>query len=127
MWRHLHSRPAFLAPLAAAIAASAACASTAGAAPLVTTDPPLHPEFENDTPDYTVRCRRDAAVHIGVRAPAGMRVAIGDGQPRGGSYDTQVGLRRDEAVVIRVIADSTTRVHYVRCLPADFPRYVSRR
>ena len=107
--------------LACAAAASALVPSAAAAAPAITAKPSLYPPFQKGTPDYTVRCKEGDPVRLSIDAPGGTRVAVGDRAARKGSFTASVKLVPGEAVVLRFITGSSTRTHYVRCLPHDFP------
>jgi hypothetical protein len=121
------STRAALACAAAALVSAASAAAPAAAAPAIDSEPPLSPPFRPGTPDYTVRCTPGQPVQLAVNSPAGTRVAIGGRPPQGGSFTAPVALMAGQAVIVRVVSRSTERVHYVRCLPNDFPRWSARR
>ena len=109
--------------VAASIAAGAVIgcsgAATHGqAAAVVKTTPPLSPAFSASVPDYVLRCG-DGSVKVHGEVPAGHTVSIDGGASSSGSVDEEVSLAAGQAFTIQV--DSTT--HYVRCAPADLPKW----
>ena len=90
----------------------------------VTTQPGLYPEFHAVVSDYVVRCAAGTPLNITVTAPAGTEVDV-DGQgPRTGSFTTSVSLQPGQGFTIAVAPGQT---HYVRCIPADMPRWTFQR
>jgi hypothetical protein len=109
--------------LAAAALAPLAIPGGASAAVDVTAHPALHPHFDRAVADYVVRCPRDGAIALGVRASGGEKVAIGSRDPRGGKFSETLHRRAGGGLTVHV--ESTTRpgTYHVRCLPRDFRRW----
>ena len=90
----------------------------------ITTQPGLYPQFHAVVSDYVVRCAAGTPLNITVTAPAGTEVDI-DGQgPRTGTFTTSVSLQPGQGFTIAVAPGQT---HYVRCIPADMPRWTFQR
>jgi hypothetical protein len=94
--------------LAAAYAGPATAAT-------ITADPALKPAFRTSIPDYTVRCHEGEPVRLSVDPP--------DGEP----FTRSLTLAPGRAAAVRLRARNRTRRYRVRCLPADFPNWRTRR
>ncbi len=94
-----------------AVAAAAGVPASATAAPAITTDPPIQPNFRHAIKDYAIRCP-DRSFTIGGSGYDGAEsLAIEPGQR------VSFSVRKDDRVVR----------HHVRCLPDDFPTWDYRR
>jgi hypothetical protein len=109
-----------------AVAAAASCialAACSDATPAATsalvlrTTPALDPGYSSSIPDYTLRCP-GGVVKVRAHVPPGRTVTI-DGKQASGSVSQDVKLSPGEAFVVE---DGSAK-HYVRCTPADFPRW----
>src|SRR6185436_13954778 len=98
-------RAARLALIALAIAASVPASATA--APAITTDPPIQPNFRHVIKDYAIRC------------PDRSFTISGDGYDGPDSFAIEPGQRVSFSVEK---GDDVIR-HHIRCLPDDFPTW----
>lgn len=93
----------------------------------VESDPPLRPAFDPALENYVVRCRSGEPTTVRVDAPAGTRVAIDGGPPRGGPVAKAIALAPGQRFPIEVHEPGRARTVHVRCLPRDFPAWRSER
>ena len=110
------------------VSASALLApATAGAKVTLHTSPGLTPRFGLSVPDYVSRCQPTQPLRFTVDASKGDTVAIGGGPKRTGRFTTDVYLRTNAAVPVRVTGNGRESTHHVRCLPQDFPQWTVHR
>jgi hypothetical protein len=95
----------------AVLVAAQAGAAVAASAASIKAEPDLQPGFRGSTPDYTVRCRSGEPVRLTVDPP--------DGPPSVRSVQLEPG----QAAAVAL----GERRYRIRCLPADFPRWRTRR
>lgn len=88
----------------------------------ITTEPALFPGFDPQISDYVTRCT-GAPVEMTVAAPADSGVAIDGGPPRSGSFTRKIPLRASQGFSFTRSTGTASSIHYVRCLPADFPQW----
>lgn len=108
-----------------ALAASVGVNPSAAAGPRITATPGLQPHFERARSDFVTRCAHGRSLRLAVRAPRGTRVAIRGRRLRRGVV--RLALNPGERVRFAVRSRARRTVHHVRCLPADFPRFDTRR
>jgi hypothetical protein len=95
------------------------------ATPLVTTNPPLFPAFDQNVTDYVVRAAPGAATQVTITAPAGTQVSV-DGQPfQSGTFTNSVTINAGQSFTIAAqqAGVAGANYYYARCLPPDFPAY----
>lgn len=85
-------------------------------------DPGLFPAYEDQIPDYVVRCA-DQPVTVSGTAPLGSTVRIDGGNPRTGSFAATVPLRQGQRFSVAVTNPLGSREHHIRCLPSDMPAW----
>lgn len=92
----------------------------------ITTNPPLIPAWDSTVTDYVTRCA-DKPVQVSVAGSADVQVLVDEhGVAPGNS--TQVPLTSGQAFPIDVtLADGTRSRYSVRCLPSDFPQFMTQR
>jgi len=101
--------------------------SAASAHVSVHVTPDLMPRFQLAVPDYVSRCATNQPLRFIVDASKGDAVAIGGGPKRTGRFTTDVYLRTNAAVPVRVTGNGRESTHHVRCLPQDFPQWTVHR
>src|SRR2546429_6697516 len=101
---------------------TAACAKVS-----VHAAPGIRPRFQLGVRDYVSRCKPGQPLRFTISASKGDAVAVGDGPKRGGDFTTDVRLKTDAAINVRVTANGRDSAHHVRCLPLDFPRWTAHR
>lgn len=88
----------------------------------LSTTPALFPEFDPRISDFVVRCA-DNPIDLTVVARGTTSVAIDGLPPRSGRFSTTIPLKANQSFSFMSADGSTTRTHYVRCLPTDFPEW----
>jgi hypothetical protein len=83
----------------------------------VSIGPALQPAYRGSVPDYTVRCNKPVSFRASV--PAGHGVAVDGAPSASGEVKRELDLKPGQA--FRFAVDGA--VHFVRCVPADFPRW----
>jgi hypothetical protein len=104
---------------------SPAGATAAAATPRITTSPDLQPRFQRSRSDFVTRCAERGTLRLRVRGPVGTSVGIRG--RRLGRGAARVALEPGQRVPFAVRSRGRRTVHHVRCLPADFPRFDTRR
>ena len=90
----------------------------------VVADPGLVPAYDPAIPDATVRCDPARPVRVSATLPSGETIAIDGAAAAGGTVVRDVALRPGQSFAF--VVNGTER-HVVRCLPADFPLWSTRR
>ena len=93
----------------------------------MTTRPGLYPVFNPSVTDYVVRCD-NAPVLLSMTVPPGMEVEVGGHGDYHRSFTTTVPLTTDSSFTVTALdlgGSGASSSYFVRCLPADFPDFVS--
>jgi Arylsulfotransferase (ASST) len=117
--------PAALSALLTALAALVPAAADASVA--ITAKPGLRPQFSRQVSDYVSRCRPTKPLQLSVTAAGGDRVAIGAEPARAGTFSADLRRQAGQAFSIRIRSGGETTTHHVRCLPRDFPEWITDR
>lgn len=104
-------------------------ASAGTPAPVLTmvATPGLYPAFNPSVTDYVVRCN-NSPVRLSVTVPSGTEVEIGGHGDHHRSFSTTVPLATDGSftvTAVNLLASGGSGSYFVRCLPPDFPNFVS--
>src|SRR5438552_3336580 len=113
--------------LALALLVLAAGAVPARADVTVSAAPGLYPAFRRDVTDYVSRCGDGRPLRLSVTASGGERVAVAGHTGREGHFTVALNRRAGAAMSLRVLAQRHNSTYHVRCLPPDFPGWVSAR
>jgi hypothetical protein len=121
--------------VAAALALLTSCGSGSGSSPgngipagavKITTSTTFSPTFDPSITDY-VCTAPSGSVSVTVNATSNTQVSV-DGHPANTlEFATQVNLTPGQSFPIVVNSGGTSKTFYVRCLPADFPTWVTER
>ena len=91
------------------------------------TDAPLSPAYAPEIPNYVVTCTAGTPVRVRADLPAGQTLSL-DGAPAvGGSLVQDIALTPGQGFRFTVTEDGRPRMHSVRCVPDDFPTWVTER
>jgi hypothetical protein len=89
--------------------------------------PSLYPAFDPSISDYVVASASGGSVQVSVDAPRNTKVSV-DGQPfRKLSFTTSVNIAPGQSFSLVVNSPGSSTTYYVRCLPTDFPAWMTER
>ena len=87
----------------------------------------MFPAFDPNTTDYVIRCTDDPVV-LAIAAPEGTTVSVDGQQAAGGRFTATVNRSTGQGFTIVVqVPSQAPAVHFVRCLPLDYPNWTASR
>ena len=94
----------------------------------ISSNPALFPEFSPTVSDYVSRCSASTPVSVSVNAPSDTIVSVNQNLGASGTFTATV--HRDVGQRFTIVvgrAGQPTQTYNVRCIPADFPKWTTRR
>lgn len=113
-----------LVPLLAGLCVAVGSASSATGATLSSSGV-LTPSFARNIPNYTTTCL-GSTIRLSANVLPSASVQIGTTSAKKGSRAVTIKLSPNKRTVVKITESGTTTSHSIRCIPADFPKLISR-